>query len=138
MVSFGMEPAMTMMKTMMTMATIPIMIAFRHGPPSTPTWEGREIHDKPPFMYLSSKKIILLQIIKYIEIIKKINLIDNTIISYSYFLLCFNVFSFLDNLNYSGIANLVISISNYSFNIISQFIDGLFLSLVSLFWSIFS
>ena len=69
MVPFGMDPAMTMMKTMMT---IPIIIAFHHGPPSTPTWEGREIHDKPPFMYLSSKKIILLQIIKYIEIKKNL------------------------------------------------------------------
>ena len=47
------------------------------------------------------------------------NLLDNTIIRYSYFLLCFNVFSFIDNLNYSDIADLIIYISNYSFKIMS-------------------
>ena len=46
-------------------------------------------------------------------------MLDNTIIGYSYFLLCFNVFSLIDNYNYFDKADLVISISNYSFNIIS-------------------
>ena len=46
-------------------------------------------------------------------------MLDNTIIGYSNFLMCFNVFSFIHNLNYFDIADLVIFISNYSFNIMS-------------------
>ena len=38
-------------------------------------------------------------------------------IRYSYFLLCFNVFSFIDNLNYSDIADFEFCFNNNSFNI---------------------
>ena len=46
-------------------------------------------------------------------------MLNNTIIGDTYFLLCFNVFSYVDNLNYSEIAYLMISISNCFFNIMS-------------------